>query len=235
MKIVPMGKDFILYRCLHAGLLSSSNIEEKSRNISSLPRDQLERNKAFLRRLIETYGSCAMLAMDGEYAVGYVRFYPDAIYKHSGRKHICCQDPASSITRDMVEMEMPRVEDLDDPILSISCWFIHADYRNRGLSHLILQHIVGWANERGWKTIRSSAAADNFWVALQACTPMLQTYEKHGFRKIRTDPSPDLEEFLIHVRQGKFGEERQRRFEKYCGKRDLSEIAIYHTVECRLR
>lgn len=235
MKIEPMGKDLVLYRCLHAGLLSPSNIEQKSTNIPGLPKEQIDRNKVFLTRLIETYGSCAMLAIDGEYVVGHTRFYPEIVYSNSGKKHICCQDTASPVTVDMTEMEMPKVGDMADRTLCISCWFIHADYRNRGLSHALLQRIVEWARDHGWATIRSSAAADNFWVASQACTPMLHTYEKHGFRKIRTDPSPDLEEFLTHVQQGKFGVERQKGFEKHCGKCELSEIAIYHTVERTLR
>ncbi len=33
MKICPMDKDFILFRCLHNGPLSPSNIEAKSMNI----------------------------------------------------------------------------------------------------------------------------------------------------------------------------------------------------------
>jgi hypothetical protein len=59
MKIAPTDKDFVFYRCLHAGLLSPSNIEQKSTDVPGLPKEQIDRNRLFLRRLIDTYGSCA--------------------------------------------------------------------------------------------------------------------------------------------------------------------------------
>ncbi len=181
MKVEPMDKTFVLYRCLHAGLLSPSNIELKSANAPGLPKAQTDRNNVFLSRLIDAYGSCAMLAVEGEYVVGYARFYPEIVYSLAGRKHICCQDQRSPITSDMVEMKMPQRDVLTNRTLRINCWFIHGDYRNRGLSHLLLQSILEWAHQYGWATVRASAAINDFWVASQACTLMLRTYEKHGF------------------------------------------------------
>ena len=104
MKICPMNKDFILFRCLHDGLLNPSNIEAKSMNIERLPREQLDRNKKFLARLIDTYGSCAMLAMEGDSVVAHARFYPQIIYNQF---NFCCQDPNYAITQEMVKMKLP--------------------------------------------------------------------------------------------------------------------------------
>ena len=61
---------------------------------------------------------------------------------------------------------------------------------------------------------------------------MLRTYEKHGFQKTYTNPAPDLMNYLMQIQHGKFGTEKQQNFERYCRGRDLSEIAIYYTVEC---
>ena len=49
MKICPMDKDFILFRCLHNGPLSPSNIETKSMNIARVSVKQLDRNKKISR------------------------------------------------------------------------------------------------------------------------------------------------------------------------------------------
>jgi GNAT superfamily N-acetyltransferase len=234
MKIVPMDKKFVLYRCLHAGLLSPSNIELRSTNVPGLPKEQIDRNKMLLTRLVDTYGTCAMLAVEGEYVVGYARFYPDIVYGLAGRKHICCQDRQSPITSEMAEMEIPKYDSLTDRTLRINCWFIHGDYRNRGLSHLLLQSILDWAYDHGWKTVRASAAVDNYWVASQACALMLHTYEKHDFKKISTNPSAGLRDYLTQFKQGKFGVARQQELERHCREEDLSEIAVYHTVECAL-
>jgi ribosomal protein S18 acetylase RimI-like enzyme len=232
MKIQSMDKNFVLYRCLHAGLLSPSNIEQKSTDVPGLPREQTRRNEKFLKRLIDVYGSCAMCALEGDYVVGYARFYPEIIYNLAGRKHICCQALDSPITPDMVEMDMPQVENLTDKTLRINCWFIHKDYQNQGISHLLLQGIVKWAREHEWTTIRACAAVNNFWVASRACTLMLRTYEKHGFQKTHTESAPDLEDYLRQIQQGKFGAIKQQAFEKHCHGKNLSDIAVYHTVEC---
>jgi GNAT superfamily N-acetyltransferase len=231
MKIVPMDKTFILYRCLHAGLLSSSNIEQKSMNLPGLPREQTRRNEEFLRRLIAAYGTCAMLAMEGEYVVGYIRFYPKAIYDLAGREHICCQEPQFWPTAEIVDMKMPRFEDLADQTLQISCWFIHGDYRNRGLSHLLLQGLIEWAQERSWASVCASATFNDHWIASQACTLMLRTYEKHGFHAISKKPAPELKDYLRQVQEGKFGVAKQHECEKHCLGKNLSEIAVYYTVE----
>ena len=231
MKIVPMDKTFVLYRCLHAGLLSKSNIEQKSTNVPGLPREQTCRNEKFLKRLISAYGSCAMLAYDGDYVVGYARFYPEIIYSLTSRKHICCQDQHMPITSEMADIQMPHINKLSDQTIRISCWFIDMDYRNQGLSHLLLQHTVEWAREHGWTIVRASAAVNNFWVASRACALMLRTYEKNGFHKTSTNHAPELKDYLRQIQDGKFGAEKQREFEKYCGRDDLSEIAVYHMVE----
>jgi len=231
MKIVPMDKTFVLYRCLHAGLLSLSNIEQKSTNVPGLPREQIRRNERFFKRLIDAYGSCAMLAVEDKNVVGYARFYPEMIYELAGRKHICCQDQQLPITPDITDLEMPQISGLADPALRINCWFIHKDYRNQGLSHRLLQSIIEWAHEHGWAVIRAMAAVNDFWIASQACALMLRTYQRYGFHIVSTNPAPKLEDYLIQIQQGKGGASAQREFEKHCLGKDLSEIAVYCTVE----
>ncbi len=235
MKIVPMNKEFVLYRCLHGGLLSPSNIEQKSRHVPGLPEEQINRNRLFLTRLIDTYGSCAMLAMDGDMVVGHVRFYPDIICELLGTRDICCQDPGAAITEGMVDMAMPQMESISDPKIMIHCWLIHKEYRYRGISHLLLQGMLRWAQKHGWQAVRASAAVNDPWVASQACTLMLRTYEKHGFKKYETVPSVQLKDYLTQLLEGKFGAERQKESRMILAGRSLSEMAVYHKVEHRLQ
>ena len=75
MRICPMGRDFILFRCIHCGPLSPSNIGTMSENMEGMSGEQLDRNKEFLARIIDAYGSCAMLAMEGDLVVAQARFY----------------------------------------------------------------------------------------------------------------------------------------------------------------
>lgn len=231
MQIIPMDHSFIVYRCLHVGLLSAKNIDEKGNDEPVTNREQYGLNRKFFRRLIATYGSCAMLAIEKDYVVGYARFYPDIIYHLSGKKHMCCQDVESGISPEMVNMDLPVITALPERVLRISCWFIHKDYRNRGLSHSLLQGIIDWARSSGWEKIRATAAVDNHWVASQACALMLRTYEKFSFKQVDTCSSPELLDYLLQMQRGKFGTARQQELQKYCSGQEISNVAVYHRVE----
>lgn len=115
MKITPMDKSFNLFRCIHVGPLSPSNIEKMS--MKRLSEEQLDRNKKFLARLTDTYGSCAMLAIENGFVVAHARFYPQIIFELAGKKHLCCQEPKFAITQQMVKMVLPTLEILSDRII----------------------------------------------------------------------------------------------------------------------
>lgn len=232
MKILPIDKDFVLFRCIHFGPLSPSNIETAPANIPGLPEGQFDRNRQFLTRLIDAYGSCGMLAMDGDFVVGHVRFYPQTI---CDQHRFCCQDPNNAITQEMVEMSLPRLENRADRILRIDCILVHEDYRGQGLTHALLDGVLEWAIEHNWTAVRAWASPDNYWLASQICLPMLRTYLKHGFQKGQTTPSPEIigmiRDLLTKIRDGEMAAEKKREFEQFCGGQDLSELATYHEVE----
>jgi GNAT superfamily N-acetyltransferase len=227
MKLCSMNKDFILFCCLHCGLLSPSSIDEKC----SLPKAQSNRNKKLLGRLIDTYGSCAMLAMEGDSVVAHARFYPQIIYNQF---EFCCQDPSHAITQEMVEMKLPPLENPAERILSITCFFVHKDYRGQGLSHKLIDAILKWAKNNAWKSVRCLAYPDNYWLSSDMCTPMLRTYSKHGFRKIGTVMIPEAKDLLQQMKNGLLGAERKKKFEKICGNKDLSEFATFYEMEHQL-
>jgi len=227
MKLCPMNKDFILFCCLHCGLLSPSTIEEKC----SLPKGQSNRNKKFLARLIDTYGSCAMLAMEGDSVVAHARFYPQTIYNQF---KFCCQDPNHAITQEMVEMKLPPLANPAERILRITCFFVHKDYQGQGLSHKLIDAILEWAKSKAWKSVRCFAYQDNYWLSSEMSTPMLRTFGKHGFKKIETVLIPEVQDLLQQMKNGKFGAERKKEIEKICGNKDLLEFATFYEMECQL-
>ena len=230
MKLCPMNKDFILFCCLHCGLLSPSTIEEKC----GLTMEQLDRNKKFLARLIDTYGSCAMLAMKGDSVVAHARFYPQIIYDQFKNGGLCCHDPNHAITQKIAEMELPTLTNRAKRILRITCFFVHKDYRGQGLSHKLIDAILGWAKSNAWKSVRCLAYSDNYWLSSEMCTPMLRTYRKHGFRKMGTTIIPEAKDLLQQMKNGVFGADRKKKFEKICGNKDLSEFATFYEIERQL-
>ena len=58
-----MSSEFIVWRCLHSELLATSNV-------NSPAWEQFhERNESFLVKMIEIYGSCAVVAKDADHVV----------------------------------------------------------------------------------------------------------------------------------------------------------------------
>ena len=230
MKICPMDKSLILFRCLHFEPLSSSNIEKMGMNGLDISEEQFDRNKNFLSQMIDVYGSCAMLAMDGDYVVGHARFYPQLI---CDKFQFCCQDPRYGITQDMVETEFSEIENPSDRILRIDCFLVHKDYRGQGIVHLLIDGVLEWAKAHDWKAVRAYASHDNYWFSTQLCAPMLRTYIKHGFRKTETIPFPEVKELLLKIKNGEMGIESKKEFEKFFGGEDLSMLSVLHEVEYR--
>ena len=226
-----MSKDFILFRCLHDGPLSHSNIEAKSMNIGRLSKEQLERNKKLLTRLIDDYGSCAMLAMEGDSVIAHARFYPQIVYN---RFEFCCHDPKHIITQEMVEMDLPPLTNPTERILRITCFFVHKDYRGQGLSHKLINATLEWAKNNGWKSVRCFAYQDSYWLASEMCTPMLSTYSKHGFKKIGTVKIPEARDLLQQMKNGELGDEKKKKIEESCYNKNLSEFTTFYEVERQL-
>ena len=227
MKISHMNADFILYCCLHCGPVNASTIDEKC----TLPDDQAARNKQFLTRVVETYGSCGMLVEEKGLVIAHARFYPHFIHDQFD---FCCHDPNHMITEEMVRMELPRLEKLKERSLRITCFFVHADYRGQGLSHKLIAAILEWAKANEWQRIRCFASYNNHFLASEFCTPMLQTYKKFGFKQLKVVTMPELTDFLEKMKEGEFGKEKKEGFEKYLSQKNISDLVNLYEMECRL-
>ncbi|MFC1650898.1 GNAT family N-acetyltransferase [Candidatus Latescibacterota bacterium] len=228
MKILPMNKDFLLFKCIHCGPLDSSNIETKNRSGETVSKEQFERNRKFLARLIDTYGSCAMLAIEGNSVVAHVRFYPKIILD---RFEFCCHVSDYAITSEMVEMDLPEIKTPADRNLKINCFLVDKAYRGQGLSGDLITAIVEWAGSNGWNTVSALAAHDNYWLSLQMCIPKLNTYQKLGFEMKKKVVIPEAKEHLKNIREGKLGADKQKEFELHCGGKDADELSSLYEVE----
>ena len=89
----PMTEEFIVWRCLHGGPLSRKTIDQWPET-STIPFQRYrERNIQLLRKLIRTYGTCAIFARDGDKVVGYLSFYPKVICDMNPGPLCLQQDP----------------------------------------------------------------------------------------------------------------------------------------------
>ncbi len=206
--IKPMDRGFVLWRCLHQGGLSAGSID------SGFPEgfDGIRYraiNRPVLEKIIDTYGSCAILAWAGEEVVGSLRFYPRWMITKDQRGLCMHQDYPSGPGEPLLTTDFPDLTDLADKTLLIHCMMagpaLKEDnpYRRHGLASRMVDILCDWARDRGWEAVEATAyesldiVYDTFGQAGR------EFWEKRNFRLIRTEIEPALTEDNEVVRQMK--------------------------------
>jgi len=120
--IRPMTRDFILWRCLHGGPLSEESINQWEPD-TKMPWAQLRsRNVPLLEKLIDTYGTCMILARDGDLVVGMLYFAPKAVFAMDWAGILCLQQNApTGPADDFVENAFPTPDAIEDSTLTVQC------------------------------------------------------------------------------------------------------------------
>jgi len=199
--IEPMREEFILWRCLHGGPLNARNIEEPA------PHPQIDwpwaraRNVPLLKKLVETYGTSAIVARDGDVVVATLRFYPRALCEFSpeGGAAFCLQQPyPAGPAEDRAAGRFPRLQDLADKTLFVHCMLIVSPpdepdrYRRQGLATRMAQELIRWARPQGWAAIEANAYEEIPMLYEIAGVAGKRFWEKLGFRVVVSDQEPGM-------------------------------------------
>jgi hypothetical protein len=173
LKIRAMDRDFILYRCLHGGPLTPDSIGQL--NSTDNPQwwadmqsqSRFELNRRFLLRVIETYGSCAVLAWDENRVVGQMRFFPGALLDSFGIESMCMQQGhPCGVSPEIIQAEWPALKEARRKPLFVNCMMTGSPcqpenpYQRRGLASEMVRELVRWARETRWPAIEAHAFSD---------------------------------------------------------------------------
>lgn len=212
LAIEPMTDDFIMWRCLHGGPLSTDTIDK-------WPPDQTESwethrsiNTPLLRKLMATYGTCAMLARDGDQIVGSLRFYPKVLFSmEEVGEGLCLQQifPAGP-SEHLAEITLPSIDEIHDKTLMVHCLMTGSPfqkqnpYQRKGVGMRLVRELMRWAKENGWKAIEVETHEDIPFLYAHTGTAGKGFWEKLGFRVMETGIEPELQkegEFTREVRR----------------------------------
>ena len=202
--IEPMTADFILWRCLHGGPLSRANINKWSADQAQNWERHRAINVPLLRKIIDTYGTCAMLARDGEQVVGFLRFYPKVLCSMEGAGEMCLQQafPAGPSER-FVETEFPPLDEIQDKTLTVHCMAVGSPHQNqnpyqrKGVGTRMVRELIRWAKEREWESIEAEAYQDIDILYAYTGNAGKSFWEKLGFGLVATASEPRLEEWKL--------------------------------------
>ena len=195
--VEPMTEEFILWRCLHGGPLARETIDQWS-SASTLPLERYrERNVPLLVKLTRTYGSCAILARDGDQVVGQLRFYPKALCAMNAGCLCLQQDHPAGPADGFADSDFPEPASIEDKTLSVHCLMTGSSqqaenpYQRKGIGTRMAETLIQWAGANGWEHIEADALEDI--PLVYEITPGYTFWEKLGFHIADRHPHPHLQ------------------------------------------
>jgi hypothetical protein len=209
--IEPMTKEFILWRCLHNGLLSDLNIDHLPSGNSLAWELFRARNIPLLRKLTQTYGACAILAREGEQIVGHLRFYPKVVWDMQNAGGLCLQQDYPSGPADgFSDSDFPAIDKIEDRTLKVHCLMIGSPqqqvnpFQRKGIGTHMVKTLIQWATANGWEHIEADAFEDLPIIYEITGSAGHTFWEKLGFSMVDRHPHPDLkgqEQFVLTLKE----------------------------------
>jgi hypothetical protein len=147
-----------------------------------------------LRKVVQVYGTCAVLAWDGDQVVATLRFYPKALYSMDGAGSSLCilQEHPRGVSDRLVGNRFPPLGELEDKTLKVHCWGIAPAYKRDnpflpgGFGTRMMEELVRWAGAQGWEGIEITAFEDTEHLNVQFGMPGRRAWEALGFRVVET-------------------------------------------------
>jgi len=230
-----MNEGCVLTSCLHSGaipLAHALNAEARPAWLetqSDLPAGTVAR---VLKSLCREYGSCGVIAVDGDQIVGKLRFSPMGPIDV---EHQCVQqNPEAMAALDL--RSLAARESLRPKSLSIWCLQVvkDASYRRKGIGRAMVQETISWAQEEGWDEIRALACSHIGplldWTGMFS----VDAYQELGFTCTGRSVHPELLEGVRNMRAGHHGAEVKAQWGSYEHISDEEAGMIYDVVR-RLR
>jgi GNAT superfamily N-acetyltransferase len=193
----------------------------------------------FLRAVCRAYGSCGVLAVDGNAVVGKVRFYPQEIAERF-YPALGLQEPQRMrVLATFDPGALPPRDELREKALFICCFQLVHDYKaaaegrptdvpsylGRGIATSMLRVLIDWARAEGWDELRAEAVEPIPPLLMWSGRLSVERYRKLGFRA-ELSPSEKVEA-AIHQRRGYHGEAMRKMWEPYAHVSDAEATRVY--------
>jgi hypothetical protein len=197
--VEPMTEEFIVWRCLHDGPFVRDTIDTWT-SASTLPLGRYrDRNIPLLVKLTRIYGSCAILARDGNQIVGHLRFYPKSVCDMEGAGCLCLQqDSPAGPVEDFADSDFPDPAQIEDKILVVHCLMTGSPqqkenpYQRKGIGTRMARALIEWAKVNGWERIEADSFEDIPIIYEMTGSAGHTFWEKLGFHLVDRHPHPEL-------------------------------------------
>jgi GNAT superfamily N-acetyltransferase len=210
--VIKMMSRPALWRCIYRGPLKLDILEAPPVRDKKMDWPRFHaRNAPLIEELTTLYGSCAVVAMDGDAIVGMLRFYPKAICQKPEAGFMCLQQeyPAGPAD-DLVKTEFPTVDKIRDRTLGVHCMMTgdpsqkELPYQRKGIGTRMVKELIEWAGQNGWTAIEATAYEDLPWIYKYTGAAGKAFWEKLDFKVIQVGVEPEFEkehDFVVTLRK----------------------------------
>lgn len=230
-----MDEQTLLCRCMHSGPVPLD------RASSTLPKVSQDVVVTFLKVMVNKYGSCAVLVLDGDDIVGVLWFYPEIVSEQLGARHSACiQDEKNVEAIARLDLEsLPSMEDLLDKSLRIECMMVvheydkskvKTDYTGRGIGKRMVETLIAWAKDNGWKRIIATAISDVKPLLLWSGSYSVERFKALGFHVINEITEVGLLQGARSQKLGYHGPRIKRMWEEKYSHISDDEISRVYTM-----
>ncbi len=233
--VETMSREVLLWRCLHGGPLAVDSFDQDDRSGNIPGMEFRARNLSLLKSLTDTYGACAVVARAGDNFVGHLRFYPKAVRELADPGLGLClqQEFPYGPAGDFGQRTFPPLEEIKDKTLVVHCMMLAAEgsgggsIRRKGIGTRMARALIEWATINGWRAVETTAYETLPIIYAASGQAGRSFWEKLGFRLLRTNREPALEEESDFVRKMReeaagLGVDPALIANKYIMRRDLS-------------
>jgi GNAT superfamily N-acetyltransferase len=149
-----------LYCPLGGSMLPSSPTESRSNAI----------RRRFFGDVRRQYGNCVFVAWDDDRIVGFLMFFPRSVAIKIGLRPMPPEGP-------------------DDRTLVLMCMQVAHGYRGKGVGTALVQSVMNWAREHGWKRIEVNRVTEGKSDADWWWSWALPKWQRIGFCVVRKEPT----------------------------------------------
>lgn len=202
LTVEMMSRKALLWRCLHGGSLTTDSIEQWDRSETMPWAAFRARNLPLLNKLSDIYGACAVIARVGVHFVGHLRFYPKAVCELAKPGLGIClqQEFPSGPSEDFWQINFPPMQEIEDKTLLVHCMMLASrepggeSLRRKGIGARMARALIDWATVNGWQAVEATAY-EGLPIVYEIFGQAGRTFwEKLGFRLVRKEHEPALEE-----------------------------------------
>ncbi len=136
---------------------------------------------AYFKKVMDTYGTGAIMAWQGQTLVGFLPFMP----LNCGLPEMvfCVCAPIEHTPEHISASTVVPLNELNPKVIKVQCLSVSKRLRRKGIGSAMVIYLIDWAKQQGWEKIQGWAFESSEIDDSYTWLPSIQFWEKSGFER----------------------------------------------------